>query len=272
MSLVIATVDYIQLTPWDLALAAVLLLIPAAISIALRLGLEKNLAIASFRTVVQLAFLGLILEWVFGADRWFYVVPMLAVMLFFAARAAIQRSTKRFPGSYLTAFAALTLATSVTTFGVTELVIGVEQWYEPQYVIPLLGMLLGNGLTGISLSLDRMLSDLMAQRSAVEARLALGASLWRACRPWVREGLRNGMIPIINSMMIVGLVSLPGMMTGQILAGVPPADAVAYQILIMFMIAAATALAVIVLCLIAFKVVSHPEHRVRWDAITRHEG
>ncbi len=265
------TVDYIQLTPWDLGLAAVLLIIPALISIALKLGLEKSLAIASIRTVVQLAFLGLILEWVFTADRWFYVVPMLGVMLFFAARAGIQRSSRRFRGSYLAAFGALALATSVTTFSVTEVILDVENWYDPQYVIPLLGMLLGNGLTGISLGLDRMLSDMTTQRRAIEARLAVGASLWKACLPWVREGLRNGMIPIINSMMIVGLVSLPGMMTGQILAGVPPADAVAYQILIMFMIAAATALGVIVLCLIAFRVISHPEERVRWAAITRHD-
>ena len=264
--------DYVQLTPWDLSLAAILLLIPAIISIALKLGLEKNLAVASVRTVVQLAFLGLILEWVFSADRWFFVVPMLAVMLFFAARAGVKRSSRRFPGAYLAAFGALALATSVTTFSVTEIVIGVDHWYEPQYVIPLLGMLLGNGLTGISLGLDRMLSDMTAQRRAIEARLALGATLWRACLPWVREGVRNGMIPIINSMMIVGLVSLPGMMTGQILAGVPPADAVAYQILIMFMIAAATALGVIILCLIAFKAIADPEHRVRWEVITRHDA
>ncbi len=264
--------EYIQLTPWDLALASVLLVIPAAISIALKLGLQKNLAIASVRTVVQLAFLGLILEWVFSANRWFYVVPMLGVMLFFAARAGVKRSSRRFPGAYVAAFAALALATSVTTFSVTEVVIGVETWYEPQYVIPLLGMLLGNGLTGISLGMDRMLSDLTAQRRAVEARLALGATLWQACLPWVREGVRNGMIPIINSMMIVGLVSLPGMMTGQILAGADPVDAVAYQILIMFMIAAATALGVIALCLMAFRAISDPYERVRWEVISRHDG
>ncbi len=264
-------VDYIQLTPWDLALASVLLIIPAAISIGLKLGLEKNLAIASVRTVAQLAFLGLILEWVFSADRWFYVVPMLGVMLFFAARAGIKRSSRRFPGAFVAAFGALALATSVTTFSVTEVVIGVDKWYEPQYVIPLVGMLLGNGLTGISLGLDRMLSDMTAQRRAIEARLALGATLWRACLPWTREGIRNGMIPIINSMMIVGLVSLPGMMTGQILAGVPPADAVAYQILIMFMIAATTALGVIILCLIAFRAIAGPYERVKWEVITRHD-
>lgn len=264
--------DYIQLTPWDLALATLLIGVPAIISIALKLGLEKNLALASVRTIVQLALLGLVLEWVFSADRWFYVLPMLAVMLFFAARAGIKRSSRRFPGAFIAAFGALTLATSVTTFSVTEIILDVDRWYEPQYIIPLMGMLLGNGLTGISLGLDRMLSDITAQRRTVEARLALGSTLWQATLPWLRQGLRNGMIPIINAMMIVGLVSLPGMMTGQILAGVDPAHAVAYQILIMFMIAAATAMGVIILCLIAFYAIADPFERVRWDRISRHDS
>ncbi len=260
---------YVQLTPWDLLLASLLLIIPAAISIFLKLGLEKSLLIATIRTVVQLSLLGLVLNWVFAADRWYFVVPMLLVMFVAASRAAIGRSKWRFPNAYLTAFFSLVLASSLTTFAVTEIVIKVDHWYEPRYVIPLLGMLLGNGLTGISLSLDRLLSDLVRERGAVEARLALGASLWSATLPWVRDAIRNGMIPIINSMMIVGLVSLPGMMTGQILAGADPIHAVAYQILIMFMIASATALGIICLCLTAFKRISHPEHRISWDKITR---
>jgi putative ABC transport system permease protein len=259
--------ELIQLTPWDLALAAVLLIIPAAMSIALKLGIEKRLGIAAIRTVAQLAFIGFVLEWVFALNRWFYVVPVLLVMLIIAARAAINRSDRRFPGAYMAAFGSLVLASTFTAFSVTELVIGVEPWYAPRYVIPLVGMLLGNGLTGISLGLDRLLNDLTKKRRAVEARLALGASTWQAIQPWMRDAIRNGMIPIINAMMIVGVVSLPGMMTGQILAGAAPINAVAYQILIMFMIAAATAIGVIVLCLICFRTLSHPEHRIRWERI-----
>lgn len=263
--------ELVELTPWDLALAAILLVIPAAISIALKLGLEKRLGLASVRTVVQLAFIGFVLEWVFDLNRWFYVVPVLLVMLLVAARAAIQRSERRFPGAYLAAFGSLVLATSVTAFSVTEVVIGVDPWYAPRYVIPLIGMLLGNGLNGISLSLDRLLNDLVQKRRSVEARLALGASSWQAVQPWMRDAVRSGMVPIINSMMIVGLVSLPGMMTGQILAGAAPINAVAYQILIMFMIAAATALGVIVLCLFCYKVLAHPEHRIRWERVIDNE-
>ena len=263
------TTPLIELGPWDLALAAVLLIIPAAISIGLRLGLERRLVLAGVRTVVQLAFVGLVLEWVFALDRWYYVLPVLMVMLVAAARAAVQRASRRFSGAYLAAFGSLVLATTTVTFVSTELIIGVESWYQPQYVIPLLGMLLGNGLTGISLSLDRLLNGLVDRRAAVEARLALGASLWTAVRPWVADAVRTGLIPIINSMMVVGLVSLPGMMTGQILAGADPADAVAYQILIMFMIAGATAVGTILLCLLAYRRLADPFERIRWDRITR---
>lgn len=261
----------VELSPWDLALAALLLIIPAAISIALKLGLQKRLGIAAVRTVVQLTFIGFVLEWVFDLNRWYYVLPVLLVMLLAAARAAIKRSEKRFPGAYVAAFGSLVLASTVTAFSVTEVVIGVDPWYAPRYVIPLIGMLLGNGLNGISLGLDRLLNDLVKQRRSVEARLALGASTWQAVLPWMRQGVRSGMVPIINSMMVVGLVSLPGMMTGQILAGASPINAVAYQILIMFMIAAATALGVILLCLLCYRVLADPEERVRWEKIIDRE-
>jgi putative ABC transport system permease protein len=259
--------ELIRLGPWDLALAALLLILPAAISIGLRLGLERRLVVAGLRTVLQLAFIGLVLEWVFALDRWYWVVPVLLVMLTVAARAAVNRSARQFDGAYLASFATLVLATGTVTFAATEIVIGVESWYQPRYVIPLLGMLLGNGLNGISLSMDRLLSDLVERRAAVEARLALGASLWTAVRPWVADAVRVGMTPIINSMMVVGIVSLPGMMTGQILAGADPVDAVSYQILIMFMIAGATSVGTIVLCLLAYRTLADPLERVRWDRI-----
>jgi putative ABC transport system permease protein len=262
----------IQLGPWDLALAALLLLVPAVISIALRLGLHGRLALAGVRTVLQLAFIGLVLEWVFALDRWYWVVPVLLAMMLVAAGAAVNRSNRRYSGAYLASFASLVLATGTVTFLSTEVIIGVESWYQPQYVIPLLGMLLGNGMNGISLALDRLLDGLVERRSVVEARLALGASLWTAVRPWVSDAVRVGLTPIINSMMVVGLVSLPGMMTGQILAGADPGDAVAYQILIMFMIAGATAIGTIVLCLVSYRVLADPLERMRWDRIREGSG
>jgi putative ABC transport system permease protein len=130
-------------------------------------------------------------------------------------------------------------------------------------------MLLGNSLTGLSLTLDRLLDELVTQRPAIEARLALGASLREAVSPHVREAVRGGMIPILNSMSVVGIVSLPGMMTGQIMSGTNPQRAVAYQILIMFMMAGSTALAIMVWTALSLRALRHPDARIDWDRITR---
>ena len=102
-------------------------------------------------------------------------------------------------------------------------------------------MILGNTLNGISLGLDRLGEQLASKRDQVETLLALGATRWEAARAFIQQAVRTGMIPMINSMMIVGLVSLPGMMTGQLLGGTPPEQAVRYQIVIMFLLAAGTA-------------------------------
>jgi putative ABC transport system permease protein len=259
--------ELVSLGPGDLALAALLMLIPALVSVGLKLGLGGQLAVASLRSVVQLSLLGLVLVWVFDLGRWYFVLPVLLLMLIAASRAAIHRSSRRVPGSHLQAFAALVLASSVTVFTVTEVVIGVDPWYAPQYVIPLVGMMLGNALTGISLGLDRLLADLVERRAAIEARLCLGAPLWLAVRPWMRTAVRTSMVPILNAMSVVGVVSLPGMMTGQILAGASPRDAVSYQILIMFMIASVTAIASIALCLATYWTLADSRHRLRWDRI-----
>jgi putative ABC transport system permease protein len=146
-------------------------------------------------------------------------------------------------------------------------IVRVEPWYDPQYLIPLLGMVLGNTLNGISLGLDRFMEGLNSQRDQVETLLAMGATRWEAAHRQVREALRVGMIPTINSMSVMGLVSLPGMMTGQILAGANPIDAVRYQIVIMFMIAAGTALGIFGVVLLAYKRLLSPEHQLRLDLL-----
>ena len=225
------------------------------------------IGIAAVRTVVQLSLLGLILQWVFALNRWYYVIPYLVFMLAVAARTAVSRSTRFVPGATWAAFGTLILASSITAFSVTEVIIGIEPWYAPQYLIPLIGMLLGNALTGISLGLDKILNDFVTQRNAIEGRLALGKTIWGATLPYTQQAIRTGMIPIVNSMSVVGLVSLPGMMTGQILAGVDPKDAISYQILIMFMIATCTAIGVCVLCLICYRLLADPYHRIRWERI-----
>jgi putative ABC transport system permease protein len=131
--------------------------------------------------------------------------------------------------------------------------------------IPLLGMIIGNSLNGISLSLDRFLGACANERRRIESRLALGATPNEAVQPIVREAIRTGMIPMMNAMAIVGVVSLPGMMTGQLLAGADPMDAVLYQIVVMYMIAAAVALGSSMVVLLARRRVFNEAMAVRTD-------
>jgi len=130
---------------------------------------------------------------------------------------------------------------TVTVFALV-VILGDSPWYTPQYAIPLLGMLLGNTMNGISISMDRLTHAAWEQRSVIEARLMLGERWDEAISEIRRQAIRSGMIPIINAMAAAGIISLPGMMTGQILAGAAPVDAVKYQILIMFLITAGTGL------------------------------
>ena len=155
--------------------------------------------------------------------------------------------------------------TGVALFGIID----VDPWYMPQYAIPLLGMMLGNTLSGISLGLDRFGDGLVTQRHQVEALLAMGATRWEAALPQIREAVRTGMIPILNAMMVVGLVSLPGMMTGQILAGIDPLEAVKYLFFLMFMIAAATSLGTVSVVLLSYRRLFDHRHRLRRERLRR---
>ncbi len=230
----------IALGPFHLLLATALVVVAGVISVLLKLGLEKRLAVAAIRTVVQLGLVGVILERVFALDNPGLVLLLVLVMTVFAAREAVARTGRGYRGIGIDAW--LTMAGSCLLVGtvVTQVVVGVQPWYDPQYVIPLFGMILGNSLNGMALCLDRFIDHLASRSSELELYIAYGATRRETLAVPLRTAVRTGMIPIINAMSVVGIVALPGMMTGQILAGSPPMQAVAYQIIVMFMIAAAT--------------------------------
>jgi len=259
----------IELSYVDLAVATGLVVVAGVVSLALQLGLARRLAVAATRTAIQLLIIGYVLKWVFKIDSPWVLLPVMGFMIFVAGRAAVERTGRRYPGAMGDAFVTLVLCSLLTTFTVTEAVIGVTPWYTPQYVIPLLGMILGNSLTGISLCLDALLERFSEQQGLIEMELAHGATRWEAARDVLRDAVRRGMIPIINSMMVVGLVSLPGMMTGQILAGNPPLQAVQYQIVVMFMLAGATALGCIGVALLAYRRLFNAKHQLRAELISK---
>lgn len=258
---------YIDLSLSQVALAAALILVNAAISMALSLGMERRLLVAATRTVVQLALIGFVLDWVFAVRSPWIVVALMAVMALVAGVAAVRRTDHRYRGIWLNSVGSIFASSWLVTGVALVAIVRVRPWYDPQYAIPLLGMVLGNTLNGISLGLDRLTEELSARRDRVDALLALGATRWEAAREPVRHSVRTGMIPIINSMMIVGIVSIPGMMTGQLLAGVDPLNAVEYQIVIMFLIASATALGTVGVVLLGYRRLFSPAHQFLYQEI-----
>ncbi len=234
----------ITLTPADLAIAAGLVLLLALLSWRMNLGLVRQLLVAALRTTVQLLLIGMILNALFAHVHLGWMTLMAAIMLLAAGREVTGRQKRRFVGGW--GFGMGTLSMFVSSFAITILalnaIISVDPWYEPRYAIPLLGMMLGNTMNGIAIGLDRLTTTAWDQRSLIEGRLMLGAAWSQAIENIRRDSVRSGLIPVINAMAAAGLISLPGMMTGQILGGNPPMEAVKYQILIMFLIAGGTGL------------------------------
>lgn len=260
----------IALSPFDLSLAALLVLLLAFLSWRMRLGIGSRLLISGTRTVVQLMLIGLVLETLFRNVHLGWITLLSLVMLGVAGREVMARQQRRFAGAW--GYGVGTLSMFVSSFSVTVLalvvVIGTEPWYRPQYAIPLLGMLLGNTMSGIALGLDRLTSGAWQQRQVIEARLMLGHSAAEAVSDIRRDSVRTGLIHIINAMAAAGIVSLPGMMTGQILSGTPPIEAVKYQILIMFLIAAGTGFGTLTAVWLGARRLFDDRERLRLDRLT----
>lgn len=260
----------ISLSPIDLSLAALLVLMLAVLSWRMQLGLAGDLLIAAVRTVVQLLLIGLVLKALFSHVDLLWVSGIALVMLLAAGREVMARQHRRFAGWW--GFGMGTGAMFVSSVAIAVLtlttIIGTDPWYTPQYAVPLLGMLLGNTMSGIALALDRLTATAWQQRAVIEQRLMLGATRTKAIAQIRRDAMRSGMMPIINAMAAAGLVSLPGMMTGQILAGIPPLEAVKYQILIMFLISAGTGFGVTAALWLASNRLFDERHRLRLDKLS----
>lgn len=261
--------NYITLDYIDIGLAALLLGVNAALSIVYKLGVAKRLAVSAIRMVVQLSLVGLVLHALFETVSPWLTLLVAAVMIAFAGREAMARQDRRFVGlwGYGLGTGSMLAAAGVVTLFALATQFHADPWYDPRYAIPILGMILGNTMTGVSLGLDRLMSEAAAGRSAIEARLALGHSFRDAIQVPRRSAMRAGLIPTVNGMAAAGLVSLPGMMTGQILAGVEPIEAVKYQLLIMFLIAGGTALGVFASVTFGVKRLTDGRQRLRLDRL-----
>lgn len=259
------------LSHWDLIAAALLVLLLGAASIWLELGLQRQLLVAAVRTVVQLLLVGFVLRALFATTNPLWIAMIGVLMLAIAAREVVHRQSTRL--AYRSTFSTALVALSVSCIAVLLLTltvfIGNQPWYAPRYAIPIFGMLLGNAMTGVALAMNTLMQSVVTRRLEIEQRLLLGATRQDAIADMQRTSIRNAMIPTINAMATAGVVSLPGMMTGQILAGTPPLEAVKYQILIMFVIAASAGFAAMLALRFAAGALFDERQRLRLDRLQR---
>jgi putative ABC transport system permease protein len=244
-----ASRSIIEVSWFDLGLAFGLILIALGISRWQGLGLAQRLLIGALRTVVQLMLIGYVLVYLFALNRWYLVVAALLVMLLVATQAAVNRQPGASPRLWMITGAALLVASGLTLLYISTLVVRVAPWYNPQYMIPLFGMIVGSAMNAAAIAAERLHSEVRARQAEIEAYLALGATYQQASQDPVRHALRAALIPTVNGLMVLGIVTLPGMMTGQMLAGASPLIAIRYQIVVAFMQAAAVAMATAIVTL-----------------------
>ena len=262
--------SYIALSYWELAVTSVLVIINAGLSIIFGLKVHRSLLVATIRMVVQLTLVGLVLTTLFAVVSPLWTGIAALAMVLFAGHEAAQRQNRRLSGWWFYGLGTGCMMMSSVLVTVFALITALRPnpWYDPRYAIPLLGMILGNCMTGIGLGLDTLTTSLVSRRAGVEAQLMLGATRQVAAAPVMRDALRSALMPTINSMAATGVVSLPGMMTGQILGGVPPAEAVKYQILVMFLIAGGTGVGAVTAVFSGVYRLTDGRHRLRLDRLT----
>jgi putative ABC transport system permease protein len=225
---------------------------------------------AAVRVVIQLLLVGLVLREVFALQSPWLVVLVVAAMFGSASYEILSRQERRFAGRWGVGLGGGTtmLATAfATAFGL--LALGPRPWFEAAVVIPLAGIVLGSVMNGVSISLNAFNTTLVRERAAVEARLALGDTRYAAIKPFQRSALRSGMIPIINQMSAAGIITLPGMMTGQILAGMAPYEAAKYQIFTLLLLAGGAGFGAIAATSLAVWRITDTRDRLRLDRLVQ---
>jgi putative ABC transport system permease protein len=259
----------ILLTPRDIAIAAVLLVADGVLSLALRLRLHWQLAIAGTRLVVQLVIVGYILRLVFAARSPALTLLIVVAMMLIAGREVAIRPERRLGrfGNHVVGASAVAVATVLTVLLALTTAIRPHPWYDPRYAVPLVGIVLGNVLNGGSLGLDSLLGGVVRERAAIESQLALGATYLQSIRRLIRDSVRRALLPAINQMSAAGIITLPGIMTGQILAGMDPLEAAKYQILLMFLLSGGSCLAAVAVVYLAAWRLTDDRQRLRLDRL-----
>lgn len=243
----------IHLDLLQLVYAYALILLSISLARFRQIGQERQMLWASLRMVVQLLAVGYLLQLVFTVRSPLMVILILLTMTGFSLQIIGSRIRQRMPGFYRIMGSSIIIGCGSVTFYFCLLVVGYTPWYDPRYLIPLAGMIIGNSMNGASLAAERLAAEMRERRDELETALCLGATARQAAEPILRTAYKAALIPTINTMAATGIVALPGMMTGQILSGTAPMLAVRYQIAIMCAITAAVAITAFLILLQGYR-------------------
>jgi putative ABC transport system permease protein len=249
----------IHVALWQVAASLALVLIAAAISRWRRADLERDIAVATIRSMIQLTLVGYAIKLVFEVDSFWLVLAMLAVMVVFGALTARGRA-KKVPDSFMPLLIALSAA-AAGTLGVV-VALGVFE-ATPRYLVPVGGMVIGNAMTASAVALNRLGDEVADSRGRIEATLALGATSSEAALPIVRRALRSGMISLVDSTKTTGLIFFPGTMVGMLLAGASPIDAVRLQLILLYTLLGSVSIAGLLATGLAYRNFFTPAEQLR---------
>ncbi len=261
--------DFISVGWLQVGYAAGFVLVALIVSRFLRLGVEGDIIVGGVRAFAQLVLLGFILDIVFDVQNpWVTTLVFLAMIIAGAANAYLIDTPRR-PSTFWLFTAVLTVVFVSVTLPIGKWILAAKPWYQPQYIIPFGGMLIGNSVTAgllVQRNLGKLLHDNLA---IVETKLALGASAREAAQPAVVEAVRTGMVPTITALFMVGLVHIPGIFGGQVLAGLPAIEAAKYQIVVMYMLTAGATLTVVGVAFTRIRSFFTPRHQLRYEELAR---
>jgi len=229
----------VEMNIWQFALIYLLLIVVLVIMKKAKIDQTKLLLLASFRMTVQLVLAGLVLTYILGNPHPLFTVAYIVAMTSFATIRVLRKNRDLNRKFKIAIGLSLAGAGTLIVFFFVQIVVGMD-FFNPQYTIPLSGMIFGNAMTGLTLALKTFGENLKAQRARVESLLYVGVTPKKILIPFVN----NALLPTMNSMLGMGIISLPGMMTGQILSGTLPMTAILYQIAIMIAITTVVCLAV----------------------------
>lgn len=237
----------------ELFAASALMLIAGFVSFKLELGQTKRILISTVRCFIQLLAVGFLLGYLFEYQTWWIVLLVLAFMVVAATQIATSRVKSSVPGLIPLVFISVLTSSLSIGFIVVEGVVGADPWYNAQQVIPIVGMIIGNAMSAIAIAIDRLFADMDSREDEIYSLVALGATPREAATASLKAAIGAGMTPILATMSAAGIVTIPGMMSGQILAGADPLEAAKYQIVVMLMLSAANTIAIVMVCFLSYR-------------------